>query len=262
RIGDDLILVSVSSERYLHLSMSNGNVQVDASFMQTLWNVHPTCSGSNTEEGYLLGGHVVRFFHGHDECLTIPSTDHNDSQQKRVLYETGGAGVRARSLWRVEPLRISWSGSYIKWGQPFRLRHITTGQYLALTEEQGLSLLDRGKSDTKSTSFCFRASKEKLETVHKRDVEGMGVAEIKYGDSICFVQHVTSALWLTYQAQDAKAPRLGPLKRKVILHQEGHMDDGLTLQRCQHEESQAARIIRNTSSLFSQFIRYMAQHYL
>uniref|UniRef100_A0A452HRD6 Ryanodine receptor 3 n=1 Tax=Gopherus agassizii TaxID=38772 RepID=A0A452HRD6_9SAUR len=255
RIGDDLILVSVSSERYLHLSMSNGNIQVDASFMQTLWNVHPTCSGSSTEEGYLLGGHVVRFFHGHDECLTIPSTDQSDSQ--RVLYETGGAGVRARSLWRVEPLRISWSGSYIKWGQPFRLRHITTGQYLALTEEQGLSLLDRGKSDTKSTSFCFRASKEKLESVHKRDIEGMGVAEIKYGDSICFVQHVTSALWLTYQAQDAKAPRLGPLKRKVILHQEGHMDDGLTLQRCQHEESQAARIIRNTSSLFSQFIRYM-----
>uniref|UniRef100_A0A803Y3K0 B30.2/SPRY domain-containing protein n=1 Tax=Meleagris gallopavo TaxID=9103 RepID=A0A803Y3K0_MELGA len=44
------------------------------------------------------------------------------------------------------------------------------------------------------------------------------------------------------------------LTELVILHQEGHMDDGLTLQRCQHEESQAARIIRNTTSLFSQFI--------
>uniref|UniRef100_A0A8C3IPA6 Ryanodine receptor 3 n=1 Tax=Chrysemys picta bellii TaxID=8478 RepID=A0A8C3IPA6_CHRPI len=250
RIGDDLILVSVSSERYLHLSMSNGNVQVDASFMQTLWNVHPTCSGSSTEEGYLLGGHVVRFFHGHDECLTIPSTDQSDSQQNSKWK------CSFHVIWRLifAICLFSWSGSYIKWGQPFRLRHITTGQYLALTEEQGLSLLDRGKSDTKSTSFCFRASKEKLESVHKRDIEGMGVAEIKYGDSICFVQHVTGALWLTYQAQDAKAPRLGPLKRKVILHQEGHMDDGLTLQRCQHEESQAARIIRNTSSLFSQFI--------
>uniref|UniRef100_A0A452HQS8 Uncharacterized protein n=1 Tax=Gopherus agassizii TaxID=38772 RepID=A0A452HQS8_9SAUR len=250
RIGDDLILVSVSSERYLHLSMSNGNIQVDASFMQTLWNVHPTCSGSSTEEGYLLGGHVVRFFHGHDECLTIPSTDQSDSQQNSKWK------CSFHVIWRLifAICLFSWSGSYIKWGQPFRLRHITTGQYLALTEEQGLSLLDRGKSDTKSTSFCFRASKEKLESVHKRDIEGMGVAEIKYGDSICFVQHVTSALWLTYQAQDAKAPRLGPLKRKVILHQEGHMDDGLTLQRCQHEESQAARIIRNTSSLFSQFI--------
>ncbi|XP_044515975.1 ryanodine receptor 3 [Gracilinanus agilis] len=256
RIGDDLILVSVSSERYLHLSISNGNIQVDASFMQTLWNVHPTCSGSSIEEGYLLGGHVVRFFHGHDECLTTQSTDQNDSQHRRIFYETGGAGSRARSLWRVEPLRISWSGSNIRWGQAFRLRHITTGQYLALTEDQGLILQERGKSDTKSTAFCFRASKEikeKLDSSHKRDIEGMGIAEIKYGDSICFVQHIASGLWMTYKAQDAKTSRLGPLKRKVILHQEGHMDDGLTLQRCQHEESQAARIIRNTTSLFSQF---------
>ncbi|XP_072481376.1 ryanodine receptor 3 isoform X5 [Notamacropus eugenii] len=257
RIGDDLILVSVSSERYLHLSISNGNIQVDASFMQTLWNVHPTCSGSSIEEGYLLGGHVVRFFHGHDECLTTLSTDQNDSQHRRIFYETGGAGSRARSLWRVEPLRISWSGSNIRWGQAFRLRHITTGHYLALTEDQGLILQDREKSDTKSTAFCFRASKEikeKLDSSHKRDIEGMGIPEIKYGDSICFVQHVASGLWMTYKAQDAKTSRLGPLKRKVILHQEGHMDDGLTLQRCQHEESQAARIIRNTTSLFSQFI--------
>ncbi|XP_053136342.1 ryanodine receptor 3 isoform X7 [Hemicordylus capensis] len=254
RIGDDLILVSLSSERYLHLSVSYGNIQVDASFMQTLWNVHPTCSGSSIEEGYLLGGHVLRLFHGHDECLTIPSTDQNDSPHKRVFYEAGGAGARARSLWRVEPLRISWSGSNIRWGQPFRLRHITTGQFLALTEDLGLVLLDKEKADTKATSFCFRASKEKLDSAHKRDIDGMGVPEIKYGDSICFVQHVTSTLWLTYKAQDAKTVRLGPLKRKVILHQEGHMDDGLTLQRCQHEESQAARIIRNTTRLFSQFI--------
>lgn len=36
-----------------HLSISNANIQVDASFMQTLWNVHPTCSGSSIEEGVL-----------------------------------------------------------------------------------------------------------------------------------------------------------------------------------------------------------------
>uniref|UniRef100_W5N4D0 Ryanodine receptor 3 n=1 Tax=Lepisosteus oculatus TaxID=7918 RepID=W5N4D0_LEPOC len=254
RIGDDLILVSVSSERYLHLSFSNGNIQVDASFMQTLWNVHPTCSGSSVEEGYLLGGHVMRLFHGHDESLTIPGSDQSDEQRRIVNYETGGAGARARSLWRLEPLRISWSGSHIRWGQPFRVRHLTTGHYLALTEDRGLVLQDREKCDTKSTAFCFRASKEKLESSPKRDIEGMGAAEIKYGDSICFVMHVASGLWLSYQAPDAKSARLGPLKRRAILHQEGHMDDGLTLQRCQHEESQAARIIRNTSKLFSQFI--------
>ncbi|XP_039993328.1 ryanodine receptor 3-like [Xiphias gladius] len=255
RIGDDLILVSVSSERYLHLSISNGNIQVDASFMQTLWNVHPICSGSNIEEGYLLGGHVMRLFHGHDEVVTIPGSDQSEEQQRIVNYETGKAGAKARSLWRLEPLRISWSGSHIRWGQPFRLRHLTTGHYLALTEDRGLVLQDRERSDTVATAFCFRASKEKLEQSPKRDIEGMGVAEIKYGDSLCFITHVATGLWLSYQAPDVKSARLGPLKRRACLHTEGHMDDGLTLQRCQHEESRAARIIRNTTLLFNRFIR-------
>lgn len=42
---------------------------------------------------------------------------------------------------------------------------------------------------------------------------------------------------------------------QACLHLEGHMDDGLILQRCQHEESRAARIIRNTTFLFTDFIR-------
>ncbi|XP_076834092.1 ryanodine receptor 3 isoform X2 [Brachyhypopomus gauderio] len=255
RIGDDLILVSVSSERYLHLSLSNGSVQVDASFMQTLWNVHPTCSGSSVEEGYLLGGHVIRLFHGHDEVLTIPASDQSEEQQRTVNYESGKVGVKARSLWRLEPLRISWCGSHIRWGQTFRLRHLTTGHYLALTDDSGLVLQDRERSDTASTAFCFRISKEKLEQSPRRDIEGMGVAEIKYGDSLCFVLHVATGLWLSYQAPDVKSARLGPLKRRAYLHAEGHMDDGFTLQRCQHEESRAARIIRNTTRLFSCFIR-------
>ncbi|XP_056620483.1 ryanodine receptor 3 [Triplophysa dalaica] len=255
RIGDDLILVSVSSERYLHLSMSNGSIQVDASFMQTLWNVQPTCSRANIAVGYLLGGQVMRLFHGHDESLTIPGSDQSAEQQRVVNYETGKGGSKARSLWRLEPLRISWSGSHIRWGQPFRLRHLSTGHYLGQTEDHGLILLDTKKSDTAATAFCFRPSKEKVESGPKRDIDGMGVAEIKYGDSSCFVMHVSTGLWLSYQAPDAKSSRLGPLKRRAVLSLEGHMDDGLILQLCQHEESRAARIIRNTTHLFTQFIR-------
>ncbi|XP_054474291.1 ryanodine receptor 3 [Anoplopoma fimbria] len=250
RIGDDLILVSVSTERYLHLSMSNGNIQVDASFMQTLWNVQPTCSS-----GYLTGGHVMRLCHGHDESLTIPGADKSDEEQRIVNYEAGKGASRARSLWRLEPLRISWSGSHIRWGQAFRLRHLATGHYLALTEDRGLVLHDREKSDTKTTSFCFRSSKEKGDSGPKRDIEGMGMPEIKYGDSVCFVMHVATGLWLSYLAPDAKSSRLGPLKRRACLHSEGHMDDGLILQRCQHEESRAARIIRNSTILFTNFIK-------
>lgn len=56
---------------------------------------------------------------------------------------------------------------------------------------------------------------EKVDVAHKRDVEGMGIPEIKYGESMCFVQHVSTGLWLTYAALDAKAARLGMMKRKV-----------------------------------------------
>ncbi|XP_057252597.1 ryanodine receptor 1-like, partial [Pezoporus wallicus] len=104
RVGDDLILVSVSSERYLHLSTASGELQVDASFMQTLWNMNPISSGS--EEGYVTGGHVLRLFHGHmDECLTTAAPEQGE-ERSVVSYEGGAACTQARSLWRLEPLRI------------------------------------------------------------------------------------------------------------------------------------------------------------
>lgn len=56
-------------------------------------------------------------------------------------------------------LVCSWSSSHIRWGQAFRLRHLSTGHYLALSEDRGLVLQDREKSDTTSTAFCFRPSK-------------------------------------------------------------------------------------------------------
>ncbi|XP_072515634.1 ryanodine receptor 1 [Salminus brasiliensis] len=256
RVGDDLILVSVSSERYLHLSYASGDLMVDASFMQTLWNMNPVCSGCELAEGYLTGGYVLRLFHGHmDECLAIPAADQGADQRKNAHYEGGAVCSHARSLWRLEPLRIGWSGSHIKWGQAFRVRHITTGRYLSLDDEKGLLLVDPEKANTKSSAFCFRASKqEKTEVTQKRDVEGMGTPEIKYGESMCFVQHVATSLWLTYASVDAKSARLGPLKRKAILHQEGHMDDALTVARSQTMESQAARMIYSTAGLFTQFI--------
>ncbi|NXH47069.1 RYR2 protein, partial [Dicaeum eximium] len=256
RVGDDLILVSVSSERYLHLSYGNGSVHVDAAFQQTLWSVAPISSGSEAAQGYLIGGDVLRLLHGHmDECLTVPSGEHGEEQRRTVHYEGGAVSIHARSLWRLETLRVAWSGSHIRWGQPFRLRHITTGKYLSLLDDKSLLLTDKEKADVKSTAFCFRSSKEKLDIGTRKEVDGMGAPEIKYGDSICFIQHVDTGLWLTYQSADAKSVRMGSLQRKAIMHHEGHMDDGLTLSRSQNEESRTARVIRSTVFLFNRFIR-------
>ncbi|XP_062980409.1 ryanodine receptor 2 isoform X3 [Elgaria multicarinata webbii] len=256
RVGDDLILVSVSSERYLHLSYGNGSLRVDAAFQQTLWSVAPISSGSEVAQGYLIGGDVLRLLHGHmDECLTVPSGEHGEEQRRTVHYEGGAVSVHARSLWRLETLRVAWSGSHIRWGQPFRLRHITTGKYLSLMDDKSLLLTEKEKADVKSTAFCFRSSKEKLDVGIRKEVDGMGAPEIKYGDSVCFIQHVDTGLWLTYQSVDAKSVRMGSVQRKAIMHHEGHMDDGLTLSRSQHEESRTARVIRSTVFLFNRFIR-------
>ncbi|XP_072187889.1 ryanodine receptor 2 isoform X2 [Excalfactoria chinensis] len=256
RVGDDLILVSVSSERYLHLSYGNGSLHVDAAFQQTLWSVAPISSGSEFAQGYLIGGDVLRLLHGHmDECLTVPSGEHGEEQRRTVHYEGGAVSIHARSLWRLETLRVAWSGSHIRWGQPFRLRHITTGKYLSLLDDKSLLLTDKEQADVKSTAFCFRSSKEKLDVGTRKEVDGMGAPEIKYGDSICFIQHVDTGLWLSYQSADAKSVRMGSVQRKAIMHHEGHMDDGLTLSRSQHEESRTARVIRSTVFLFNRFIR-------
>ncbi|KAM8858472.1 ryanodine receptor 2 isoform 5-T9 [Spinachia spinachia] len=263
RVGDDLILVNVSSERYLHLSFGTAldmrrlseSLIVNAAFQQTLWSVAPICSGSGVAQGYLKGGDTLRLLHSHsDACLTIPSTQQGEELQRIMHYETGSVSGHARSLWRLEILRVVWSGRHASWGQPFRLCHVTTGRYLGLTEDKGLCLVDRDNADIDTTAFCFRSSKEKLDPCTKTHVDGMGTPEIKYGDSICCVQHAESGLWLTYQAIDAQSTLMGWAQRKAILHAEGHMDDGLSLSRCQREESHTARLIRSATLLFARFI--------
>ncbi|XP_072545007.1 ryanodine receptor 2 [Salminus brasiliensis] len=265
RVGDDLILVSVSSERYLHVSWSAGLCDdagissVDAAFQQTLWSVAPVSSGTAEAQGHLRGGDTLRLLHGHtDECLTVPQAGRGEEERRSVHFEGGSASSQARSLWRIEMLCVSWSGSHTRWGQPFRLCHVTTGRYLGLSRDGGLQLVEKEQADIKSTAFRLRpskdASQERVNLAQKR--EGMGSPEVKYGDSVCFVQHVDSCLWLTYQTADSKRRKEEKgLHKQAILHSEGHMDDGLTLSRSQREESQAAGLIRSSALLFSHFIR-------
>lgn len=62
---------------------------------------------------------------------------------------------------------------------------------------------------------CSSLFQEKLDPGVKKEVDGMGVPDIKYGDSVCYIQHVDTCLWLTYQTVDAKCARMGGVQRKV-----------------------------------------------
>ncbi|XP_072293061.1 ryanodine receptor 2 [Eucyclogobius newberryi] len=261
RVGDDVILVNISSERYLHLSTGAvsdnkyDNIVVSVAFQQSLWRLAPICSGGGVAQGFLRGGDTLRLLHSHsDACLTVSSGELGQDFQRELHYETGPASNRACSLWRLEILQVVWSGSHTHWAQPFRLCHLTTGQYLGFTGENGLHLVNRDNADIRTTAFCFRSTKEKLEPCPNTNVTGMGTAEIKYGDSTCFIQHVYSGLWLTYSS-DAKSTGSLSGHRKAILHSEGHMDDGLKLSRSQNEDSHTARLIRSAALLFNFFFR-------
>lgn len=50
---------------------------------------------------------------------------------------------QARSLWRLELARTKWSGGFINWCHPMRIRHITTGRYLGVNDNKELCLVSQ-----------------------------------------------------------------------------------------------------------------------
>lgn len=251
RVGDDFILVSVSSERYLHI----GDGNVIASFQQTLWTVVPVSAGAVRTKslGHVFGADVLRFFHG-DECLTLLEAG-SENVNESVMYETGSVCSQARSLWRIQQVRVKWSGGFVDIGKPILIRHVTSGRYLGVAEDGHVVLLHKNEANTDAAIFCLRLSKDDKKTAEEEE-EGMGTPDIKYGDSVIYVQHVASSLWLSYRTYETKKQGVGKVEvKQALMLAEGHMDDGFTFTRAQEEDSRSALIIRKCTSLFHKFNR-------
>ncbi|KRX28175.1 Ryanodine receptor 44F [Trichinella nelsoni] len=258
RFGDDVILVSVATERYLHMSSTNGNT-VLAAFHQTLWSITPNSSGGVRERnmGYVCGNDVLRLNHGNDECLTIPENWSDSPQNNIVIYENGKSCNQARSLWRPELIHGKWQSSLIGWEQAFRIRHITSGRFLALNEDNQVCLLHKDKASFESTAFIMISSKDvKRSTFEEKEEEGMGVATVKYGETVIFLQHLQSNLWLSCQTTAVTKKNMGKVEeKKAIAVEEARMDDCFILFKAQEEESQSARVIRKCSQILNRFLR-------
>jgi len=48
----------------------------------------------------------------------------------------------------------------------------------------------------------------------RREDEGMGTGDIKYGDTFVFLQHMKSSLWLSYQTFETKKRGVGRVEEK------------------------------------------------
>ena len=145
----------------------------------------------------------------------------------------------------------------MNWKQPFRIVHITTGRYLSVKEGGTVSLVSRDKAKLDETAFFLKANKDDksfgLDDKEKEE-EGMGPANIKYGDTFFYIQHATSGLWLSYQSNEVTKRGVGKVEEKIaVMLEEGHMDDTLTFSRSQQEESKSARVIRKCAYLFNKF---------
>lgn len=121
RVGDDLILVSVATERYLHYTTTDEPLQapmasasaaavleaamtkqaiVNASFHSTHWSIAPFGTGLSRMKnvGYVFGGQVLRLLHGGDECLTISAQQTGSYEQMQgMLPQSSGGGAMAQT---------------------------------------------------------------------------------------------------------------------------------------------------------------------
>jgi len=137
---------------------------------------------------------------------------------------------QARSLWRLELARTKWAGGFINWLHPMRIRHLTTGRYLGVKENNELYLVDRlififrkvqgswqflenhdnvpeipiffprNEATIETSTFWLRQEKDDQKIIlEDKDLEVIGMPIIKYGDSTVIMQHATTCLWVSYK---------------------------------------------------------------
>jgi ryanodine receptor 2 len=138
-----------------------------------------------------------------------------------------------------------------------RLRHVTSGRYLAVVNGE-VSVIHRDKANADAITFILTPTKDDKRSTEEEVEDGMGKPVIKYGDTLVYMQHVKSSMWLSYQTYETKKRGVGKVEeKKASVHPEGHMDDCFTIVRAQDEEARSALVIRKCMSLFTKFIRAM-----
>ena len=77
------------------------------------------------------------------------------------MYEMGAVSTHARSLWRFEHIRLKWSGGFLSWSSTCRLRHVTSGRYLAL-KGNDLVVVHRTEASEEACAFVLLQTKVRI----------------------------------------------------------------------------------------------------
>ena len=94
-----------------------------------------------------------------------------------VIYEGGNVVSQARSLWRLELARTKWAGGFVNWLHPMRIKHITTGRYLAVNENNELILCHRwGRRMRRDPWQCFMHDCYMLCLYHVSNTKGLEIS--------------------------------------------------------------------------------------
>ena len=92
-----------------------------------------------------------------------------------------------------------------------RIRHITTGLYLGVKEDSNdLCLLGKEEANLAATCFYLREVKDDNKVIlEDKDLEVIGVPNVRYDDVTVIAQHMETGYWLSYKVSTVRKKGVG-----------------------------------------------------
>eukprot|EP01119_Soliformovum_irregulare_P012939 TRINITY_DN3395_c0_g1_i4.p1 TRINITY_DN3395_c0_g1~~TRINITY_DN3395_c0_g1_i4.p1 ORF type:complete len:2391 (-),score=507.24 TRINITY_DN3395_c0_g1_i4:2163-8903(-) len=152
QIGDEVIFESIKWSRCVHVTPTLH--QVTISHKPTAWVILPFAERERLPN-VLHGGDILRLLHLEMESWLSHEMIKGELKLQFRAKANRGRSRDAVSLFQVERLDTYWGGAAVTWLQSIRLKHLTTGLYLASTMVQGRAIVTIVQEQSEATLFSF-----------------------------------------------------------------------------------------------------------
>eukprot|EP00736_Rhodelphis_marinus_P011999 Rmarinus@m.12901 len=153
RLSEQVHFATRQSNQFLHVSAEvRGRQELNISASRTSFRVTGFATYHPEAGKYIKAGDVIRFFHKEVEGFLSAGFDYMANQEES-LCEGDSVFVRttrsvnkekghgSNQLWMVE-FEVAKSGGFVNWSQRIRLKHVASGRYLALIDDQKYQEVD------------------------------------------------------------------------------------------------------------------------